>query len=413
MSGLYCCPVVGSSARCSCRPDLALPPSGRRWPGWRSQAGSCGGCIVSSATRSRSARTGPRSRWCCSRIPDAVREIFRLDPAIAPAGRAGSSCVRSPESTRSCCSTATSTCASAGCSRGRSTASGCARSTPAIAELARARAVGLERAGGRARADARADARDHPAGRVRRATAMTSGPAARASIESALATVRSMPQILGDGPDPARPRAAQPVGPVPGRGRSGSTRCCSTSSRAGARSRRRDRARCPEPAARAARRARQPARLTATSATSSSPCWWAATTARPLRWPGRSNASPATPTVHARLRDGDPAYLDAVVKEVLRARPALTIAPRLLLEPVRIAGPELPGRHPGRRLPVAGDAARGPVAPGAGVPRPSAGSKARSRTRCRGSRSAAGCAAAPARRSPRWRCARCCGRGPT
>jgi cytochrome P450 family 135 len=48
------------------------------------------------------------------------------------------------------------------------------------------------------------------------------------------------------------------------------------------------------------------------------------------------------PSVHARLRMGDPAYLDAVVKEVLRARPALTIAPRLLLEPVRIGGRELP-----------------------------------------------------------------------
>jgi cytochrome P450 len=42
------------------------------------------------------------------------------------------------------------------------------------------------------------------------------------------------------------------------------------------------------------------------------------------------------PAVQARLREGDPAYLDAVVKEVLRVRPALTIAPRLLLEPVRI-----------------------------------------------------------------------------
>jgi len=48
------------------------------------------------------------------------------------------------------------------------------------------------------------------------------------------------------------------------------------------------------------------------------------------------------PAVHARLRDGDPAYLDAVVKEVLRVRPALTIAPRRLLEPVRIAGRTLP-----------------------------------------------------------------------
>jgi cytochrome P450 len=48
------------------------------------------------------------------------------------------------------------------------------------------------------------------------------------------------------------------------------------------------------------------------------------------------------PAVQARLGEGDPAYLDAVVKEVLRARPALTIAPRRLLEPVRIAGRALP-----------------------------------------------------------------------
>jgi cytochrome P450 len=48
------------------------------------------------------------------------------------------------------------------------------------------------------------------------------------------------------------------------------------------------------------------------------------------------------PAVQARLRDGDPAYLDAVVKEVLRVRPALTIAPRRLLEPVRIGDRTLP-----------------------------------------------------------------------
>jgi cytochrome P450 len=48
------------------------------------------------------------------------------------------------------------------------------------------------------------------------------------------------------------------------------------------------------------------------------------------------------PAVQARLREGDPAYVDAVVKEVLRVRPALTIAPRLLLAPVRIAGRDLP-----------------------------------------------------------------------
>jgi cytochrome P450 family 135 len=48
------------------------------------------------------------------------------------------------------------------------------------------------------------------------------------------------------------------------------------------------------------------------------------------------------PHVQARLRQGDPEYLDAVVKEVLRVRPALTISPRRLLEPARIAGRTLP-----------------------------------------------------------------------
>jgi cytochrome P450 len=48
------------------------------------------------------------------------------------------------------------------------------------------------------------------------------------------------------------------------------------------------------------------------------------------------------PQVQARLREGDPAYLDAVVKEVLRVRPALTIAPRHLVEPVTLAGWDLP-----------------------------------------------------------------------
>jgi hypothetical protein len=48
------------------------------------------------------------------------------------------------------------------------------------------------------------------------------------------------------------------------------------------------------------------------------------------------------PAVQERLREGDPAYLDAVVKEALRIRPALTIAPRLLREPVQIAGHTVP-----------------------------------------------------------------------
>jgi cytochrome P450 len=48
------------------------------------------------------------------------------------------------------------------------------------------------------------------------------------------------------------------------------------------------------------------------------------------------------PGVQARLAEDDPAYVDAVVKEILRARPALTIAPRKLLEPARIGGRTLP-----------------------------------------------------------------------
>ncbi|WP_051472200.1 cytochrome P450 [Patulibacter minatonensis] len=48
------------------------------------------------------------------------------------------------------------------------------------------------------------------------------------------------------------------------------------------------------------------------------------------------------PHVQDRMRDGDPDYIDAVVREVLRVRPALTIAPRLLTEPVTIAGHRLP-----------------------------------------------------------------------
>jgi cytochrome P450 len=48
------------------------------------------------------------------------------------------------------------------------------------------------------------------------------------------------------------------------------------------------------------------------------------------------------PPAQVRLREGDPEYLDAVVKEVLRVRPALTIAPRRLLAPARVGGWTLP-----------------------------------------------------------------------
>ena len=48
------------------------------------------------------------------------------------------------------------------------------------------------------------------------------------------------------------------------------------------------------------------------------------------------------PAVQARLREAEPGYVEAVVKEVLRARPPLTIAPRLLLEPAEIDGRTVP-----------------------------------------------------------------------
>jgi cytochrome P450 family 135 len=64
------------------------------------------------------------------------------------------------------------------------------------------------------------------------------------------------------------------------------------------------------------------------------------TSAASLSWAFERLARHAA--VHTRLREDDPEYLDAVVKEVLRARPALTIAPRRLLEPVEIARWRLP-----------------------------------------------------------------------
>jgi cytochrome P450 len=48
------------------------------------------------------------------------------------------------------------------------------------------------------------------------------------------------------------------------------------------------------------------------------------------------------PDVAARLRDGDDAYLDAVVKEVLRVRPVLSITPRKVIEPFAVGAYTLP-----------------------------------------------------------------------
>jgi len=48
------------------------------------------------------------------------------------------------------------------------------------------------------------------------------------------------------------------------------------------------------------------------------------------------------PQVLQRVREDEPGYADAVVKEVLRTRPVLTIAARKLVAPFRVAGWELP-----------------------------------------------------------------------
>jgi cytochrome P450 family 135 len=48
------------------------------------------------------------------------------------------------------------------------------------------------------------------------------------------------------------------------------------------------------------------------------------------------------PEVLARVREGDEAYLDAVVKEVLRVRPVLAITPRKVEQPYELGGWTLP-----------------------------------------------------------------------
>ena len=206
-----------------------------------------------------------------------------------------------------------------------------------IAELARARARRLERAGG-ALERMRADARDHPAGRVRR-RGDDEAARLREVVHGALETVRSMPQILAMvlvqrdlGPRSpwgrfrlAVERFDEVLFELVARRRAGpaaTTRCSSLLLE------QRDEQGNP-PSDRHLRDQLVALLVGGHDSSAASLAWAFERLAR-------------HPAVHARLRDGDPAYLDAVVKEVLRARPALTIAPRLLLEPVRIAGHELP-----------------------------------------------------------------------
>ena len=64
------------------------------------------------------------------------------------------------------------------------------------------------------------------------------------------------------------------------------------------------------------------------------------TTAGSLAWAIERLAR--APDAIARLRDGDEAWTDAVIKETLRIRPVLTVAPRKLAAPLRVNGLELP-----------------------------------------------------------------------
>ena len=64
------------------------------------------------------------------------------------------------------------------------------------------------------------------------------------------------------------------------------------------------------------------------------------TTAGSLAWACERLAR--HPAVVARLRDGEPDYLDATVKEVLRTRPVLSITPRKVVAPFDAGGWTLP-----------------------------------------------------------------------
>ena len=64
------------------------------------------------------------------------------------------------------------------------------------------------------------------------------------------------------------------------------------------------------------------------------------TTAGSLAWACERLAR--HPAVVARLRDGEPAYLDATVQEVLRTRPVLSITPRKVVTPFAAGGWTLP-----------------------------------------------------------------------
>ena len=277
---------------------MVLPPGPRAPASWQTIAWMArpGAFMrrstIASATRSRSAPTGPRSRWCCSPTRTPCATCFALDPAIAPAGQsweflrpfAGPHSILLLDGDEHLRERRLLQTPFHG-ERMRAFA-------PMIAELARrelgswrGRVVALERMREltleiilRVVFGARGERRG--------------GGAARA-IEGALSGVRSMPQML------AMALVRRDLGPHSpwGRFRVAVERFDAVLLDLLARRRAEPRGGGfgPGATARAARRGRQRRRPTATCATSSSRCSSAATTARPPRWRGRSSGWPATP----------------------------------------------------------------------------------------------------------------------
>ena len=134
------------------------------------------------------------------------------------------------------------------------------------------------------------------------------------------------------------------------------------------------------------------------------------TTAGSLAWALERLAR--APAVLARVRAGDEAWIDAVVKETLRIRPVLTVAPRKLAAPLRVDGLELPaGVHVAPCIYLVHR--REDLYPDARTWRPERWLGARRRSPSPGSRSAVACAAAWARPSRRWRWPRSCASSPS
>ena len=152
-------------------------------------------------------------------------------------------------------------------------------------------------------------------------------PELRAAIRRALDMTASLPRLVA-----MSLHRGRDVERVPARRRATSTRCSARELDRGGHAERL--------AARRARRGRDPARRAARPGRH-----------RARRRPrddgrlarlGARAARPPPARRSARVRDGDDAYLDAVVKEVLRVRPVLSIAARRVAAPFEVGGHVLP-----------------------------------------------------------------------